>query len=160
MKSLNIKAIEFAQTVSEMGIYWKSKSKEKKNIRNSREAYHIFKPFYDNWGVMEQKEIFSVAYLNNDNKVIAVLKVSEGAATSTIVDIPFIFRGAIMTNAVAIILCHNHPSGKLNPSEQDKNITKQIIDAAKLLQMQIIDHMIITESEFENYYSFADEGII
>jgi len=151
MKSLNIKAIEFAQSVSEIGIYWKSKSKEKKNIRNSREAYHIFKPLYDN---------FSVAYLNNAYKVIGVLKVSEGAATSTVVDIPFIFRGAIMTNAVAIILCHNHPSGMLNPSEQDKNMTKQIIDAAKLLQMKIIDHMIITESEFEIYYSFADEGII
>jgi len=160
MKALNIKAIEFAQSVSEIGIYWKSKSKEKKLITGAKEAYDIFKPFYDNLHIMEQKEVFSVAYLNNANKVIGVLKVSEGAATSVVVDIPFIFRGAIMTNAVAIILCHNHPSGNLTPSSADKNITKQIVDAAKLMQMKVLDHLLITESDSINYFSFAEEGII
>ncbi len=102
-------------------------------------------------------EEFWVIYLSRSLKVIKKEKISEGGVASTIVDVKKIFKVAIDVLASSIALCHNHPSGNLTPSSQDIKLTRNIIKAGKMLDIEVIDHIIITE---DNYYSFADNGII
>lgn len=105
----------------------------------------------------EEYEQFWVAYLSATNKVIKTMFVTKGTSTATIVNKPLIIREALNCNAKNIILAHNHPSGSLRPSEADTTITRQMHDAAKLFDIKILDHVIITNN---GYYSFADEGIL
>lgn len=102
-------------------------------------------------------EKFCVIYLNQSNKVIFQEFVSSGGVTATIVDIRMILRSAIQHLATAIILGHNHPSGNLNPSNADKDLTKKIKEAAILMDIKVLDHIIVAE---QHYFSFADEGIL
>jgi len=102
-------------------------------------------------------EKFWAIYLNNANKILKKEEISSGTITQTIVDISIIFKNAILSSATGIILCHNHPSGKLTPSKQDITLTENIKNAAKFLNFKILDHIIISS---ENFYSFADEGIL
>jgi len=101
-------------------------------------------------------EEFWLLFLNNSNKVIAKSQLSKGGLTGTVVDIRVIFKAAFENNATSIILTHNHPSGKLAPSDADKQITTKIKTAGQQLDIPILDHVIITEN---GYFSFADEGI-
>ncbi|MGI6718932.1 MAG: RadC family protein [Bacteroidales bacterium] len=102
-------------------------------------------------------EEFWVIYLSRSLKVIKKEKISEGGVAATVVDTKKIFKIAIDVLASSIALCHNHPSGNLTPSAQDIKLTKNIIKAGKMLDIEVIDHIIITEN---NYYSFADNGIL
>lgn len=102
-------------------------------------------------------EVFHVIFLNNANKIISFEILSEGSITSTIADPRLIFKRALELNAIKMILCHNHPSGVANPSDADIQLTKKFIEASKLLDLQIIDHLIITT---DSYYSFAENGYI
>ena len=102
-------------------------------------------------------EEFWVMYLNQGNKIIKTEQISRGGITQTSVDIRVIFKHGIELMATAMILAHNHPSGNLTPSEADKNLTKKIIEASKVLDIQILDHIIVTQKD---YFSFADEGLI
>ena len=101
-------------------------------------------------------EEFWVLYLNNSNKVIYKAQLSKGGITGTVVDIRIIFKMAFEQNATGLILSHNHPSGKLIASEADLKITKRIKEAGQTLEIQVLDHLIITEN---GYLSFQDEGI-
>ena len=101
-------------------------------------------------------EEFWVLYLNNSNKVIYKAQLSKGGITGTVVDIRIIFKMAFEQNATAIILTHNHPSGKLMASDADLKITKRIKEAGQTLEIQVLDHIIITEN---GYLSFQDEAI-
>ena len=101
-------------------------------------------------------EEFWVLYLNNSNKVIYKAQLSKGGITGTVVDIRIIFKMAFEQNATGLILSHNHPSGKLIASEADLKITKRIKEAGQTLEIQVLDHLIITEN---SYLSFQDEGI-
>ncbi|WP_276484944.1 RadC family protein [Paraflavitalea pollutisoli] len=101
------------------------------------------------------REVFAVLYLSVSNRVKDFDYVSQGGLTATVVDPRVIIKKALEVNAVNIILCHNHPSGGLQPSLSDRMITRKIIDAAKLFDIQVIDHLIVSE---EGYYSFADDG--
>jgi DNA repair protein RadC len=85
------------------------------------------------------------------------MKVSSGGLTGTIVDVRIVLGTALKAAATSIILAHNHPSGNLHPSQEDFNLTKRIKEAAKFMDITVIDHLILTD---ENYYSFADEGQI
>lgn len=101
-------------------------------------------------------EEFWVLYLNNSNKVIHKAQISKGGITGTVVDSRIVFKIALEYYATSIILCHNHPSGKLLPSEADKQITKKIKIAGEAIDVKVLDHLIVTE---KGYYSFQDEGI-
>ena len=95
--------------------------------------------------------------MNQANQILGYTLISEGGISETIADIRLIFQAALLTNSVALILAHNHPSGNLKPSRQDMEITKQVRDAALLMRIKVLDHIILTDAE---YYSFADEGML
>ena len=107
--------------------------------------------------ILELREEFRAIYLNRANKINGVCLHSIGATAGTIVDIKSIIATAILSNSMAIILSHNHPSGSIKPSDADKKLTKKLISAAKLFDIQILDHLIISR---ENYFSFSDEGLV
>ena len=102
-------------------------------------------------------EEFHVLYLNRGNYVLQKKQISIGGISGTVADGKIIFKTALELNASGIILAHNHPSGRLNPSEQDRKLTQQLKEFGKLIDIDILDHLIISES---GYYSFADEGMI
>ena len=102
-------------------------------------------------------EEFWVLYLNNSNKVLSKDQLSKGGITATLVDVRLLFKKAIEISAVAIIICHNHPSGNINPSAEDKVLTKKIKEGGLSLDIKLLDHLIITE---KSYFSFADNGEI
>lgn len=125
---------------------------ELKKITSSKAVFDIMQPLI---GELQHEE-FWVLFLNNSNKVIYKTQISKGGITGTVVDIRIVFKLALEHNATSIILSHNHPSGKLQASEADIQITKKIKEAGKNLDIQVLDHVIITE---KSYYSFVDEGI-
>lgn len=102
-------------------------------------------------------EVFLVAYLNRSNKIVHTEIVSQGGITGTVADPRMILKKAIEHHAVSMVLCHNHPSGNLKPSKADEQLTQKIKEAARLLDMTVLDHVIVSE---EGYYSFADEGLL
>ncbi len=125
--------------------------KTRPQIRSSKDAFQILAPL-----VMDlPHEEFWILLLNRANKVIAREQVSIGGVTGTVVDAKIIFRKALSNLACGIILCHNHPSGNLNPSQADLEITRKLKRAGETLEINILDHLIITEN---GYFSFADEG--
>ena len=126
---------------------------ELKKITSSKSVYDIMQPII---GELPHEE-FWVLYLSNSNKVMYKSQLSKGGITGTVVDSRIVFKTAFEQNAVSIILCHNHPSGILQASDADKQITRKIKDAGKLLEINILDHLIITNS---GYLSLADEGMM
>ena len=126
---------------------------ELKKITSSKTAFDIIYPFI---GELPHEE-FWILYLNNSNKVIYKSQLSKGGITGTVVDIRLVFKMAFEQNAVNLILCHNHPSGILQASEADKQITRKLKEAGKLLDVNVIDHLIVTQN---GYLSFADDGIL
>lgn len=102
-------------------------------------------------------EVFAVIFLNRANRINHFEIISSGGITGTVADPRLILKKALEENAVSIILCHNHPSGSLKPSRADEEITHKIKEAAKYLDIKIIDHIIVSE---DGYFSFADEGIL
>lgn len=121
-------------------------------ITSSKAVFDIMQPLI---GELNHEE-FWVLFLNNSNKVLYKTQVSKGGMTGTVVDVRIIFKLALEHNATALILTHNHPSGKLLASDADIQITKKIKIAGQQLDIPVLDHVIVTES---SYYSFADEGI-
>jgi DNA repair protein RadC len=133
----------------------KLKKSELIKITSSNDAYQVFKQVF-NSDTFDWCEEFIILCLNNSNKVVGFYKISSGGMTGTVVDVRMVFTVALNCLATSIIIAHNHPSGKLQPSEQDKTITKKIKEAGKILDITLLDHLIITD---ENYFSFADDGI-
>lgn len=123
-----------------------------KKISSSKAVFEIMRPII---GELPHEE-FWVLFLNNSNSVISKSQLSKGGITGTVVDVRLVFKLAMENGATGLILCHNHPSGNLNPSDADKQITKKIKLAGESLDVKVLDHLIITESK---YYSFVDEGI-
>lgn len=124
-----------------------------KKVTSSKAVYEIMQPLI---GELPHEE-FWVLYLNNSNKVIYKSQLSKGGITGTIVDVRLAFKLALEHNATGMILVHNHPSGALQASEPDRQITKQMQLAGQSLSVNILDHVIVTEKA---YLSFADEGIL
>lgn len=100
-------------------------------------------------------ELFAIMFLNQMHKVLKVEIISEGGITSTVVDSRIVIKKALEYNAVAMILCHNHPSGSTNPSRADIELTNRLTHIARLHDISILDHVIVSEM---GYYSFADNG--
>ncbi|MGR6087299.1 MAG: RadC family protein [Arcticibacter sp.] len=120
-------------------------------ISSSADVAEIFIPILSDVG----HEEFWILLLNRANNVIDRYQVSKGGITGTVVDPKLVFKKAIEVSASALVLCHNHPSGNRTPSEADMHLTRKIADAAKLLDMQVLDHIIVAGDSF---YSFSDEG--
>ena len=125
---------------------------ELKKVTSSKVIFEIMQPII---GELPHEE-FWIIYLNNSNKVISKSQLSKGGITGTLVDVRIVFKTALEMGATALILCHNHPSGTLVPSEADKQITRKLKLAGESLEIKVLDHLIITEA---SYFSFADEGI-
>ena len=98
-----------------------------------------------------------VAYLNQGNKIIQVERISTGSITATLADPKVIFKKALLKEATSIMLCHNHPSGVAKPSADDKKLTQKLIQAGKIMDITVIDHIIIGEN---SYFSFAESGLM
>ena len=122
-------------------------------VTSSQSIFEIMQPII---GELAHEE-FWIIYLNNANKIILKSQLSKGGITGTLVDVRLVFKTAVENGAVGIILSHNHPSGTLQPSDADKQITRKLKLAAESLDIKILDHVIITET---SYFSFADDGIL
>ena len=125
---------------------------ELKKVTSSKIIFEIMQPII---GELPHEE-FWIIYLNNSNKVISKSQLSKGGITGTLVDVRLVFKTALEMGATGLILCHNHPSGTLVPSDADKQITRKLKIAGDSLEIKVLDHVIITET---SYYSFVDEGI-
>lgn len=126
---------------------------EKPVIRGSRDTHGYIYPYLASL----PHEEFYVLYLNRANKVICHKQISSGGISGTVADVRIILRHALEQLASHIIAVHNHPSGNLKPSDADIRLTRQLKEAAKLMDIHLLDHLIIAE---KSYYSFADEGIL
>jgi DNA repair protein RadC len=114
----------------------------------------------ENWDLdsIGHIEEFKLLLMNRSNSVLGIMPVSKGGLSGTVTDVQLIFQGAIKANAAGIIVCHNHPSGNLNPSESDTKITQKIKEAGNLMDIQLLDHLILTVDGVN--YSFADNGLL
>lgn len=126
---------------------------EKPTINSSHDAFALLQAVI---GELPHEE-FWVLYLNNSNKVLAKTQLSKGGITATMVDVRLLFKKAIELSAVAIIVAHNHPSGKTKPSTSDKELTQKIKASGKTLDIKLLDHLIITQND---YFSFADSMLL
>ena len=126
---------------------------EAEKITSSRIVFEIMQPIL---GELPHEE-FWILYLNNSNKIIQKHQLSKGGITGTLVDVRLVLKNALEVGAVSLILCHNHPSGTLKPSQADKDITKKLKSASLSLDIKVLDHIIITENA---YFSFADEELL
>ena len=125
----------------------------KMKISGSRDVFEYFQNnLADN-----QYEEFWVLLLNRANKIIRKISISEGGIAGTVADPKKIFKAALENNASSIILCHNHPSGNIKPSEADIKLTKKLKDAGLMLDISVLDHIIVGDN---TYFSFADENLM
>ena len=132
-----------------------AKSK-RKQILDSTTAYRVLRENFSD-DTIDYKETFKVLYLNQACQVLGCSTISEGGITQTMADVRLILQGALLTNAVAMILAHNHPSGSTRPSREDDALTRKITEASKLLDIRVTDHIILSS---EDFYSYNDEGRI
>lgn len=144
--------------VAEIQLTYKSDVKPslRPKINGSKDAYSVL---LENWdgSRIEFVEQFKVMLLNRANRVLGIFEVSTGCSTGTVADPKLIFAAALKSNSSGIIMAHNHPSGNMQPSQADIDLTKRMREGGKLLEIQVLDHVIVTT---EGYYSFADEGLL
>ena len=140
--------------VSEIEVTYNTGNTPKIKIKSGEDAYNVL---LDSWNLntLELQEEFKVILLNRINEVLGIYSLSKGGITGTVVDQRLIFAVALKCNATGIILCHNHPSGNLKPSDADITLTKRIKKCADFMDITLIDHLIITKN---NFYSFSTEG--
>ncbi|HEX8013722.1 MAG TPA: JAB domain-containing protein [Flavobacterium sp.] len=144
--------------VAEIQLVYKTKVKasERPFIKSSKTVYQLALQCW-NPDTIEFFEEFKILLLNRSNKVLGMYEVSSGGIAGTSVDLRMIFAAALKSNAVSLIMIHNHPSGQLKPSEADKQITRKVREAGRVMDITLLDHLIITP---EAYYSFVDDGAL
>lgn len=125
-------------------------------IKSAKDSIDILRKYITPAKVQTQ-EFMVAMYLNNNNNVLAVYQFGMGGFTGTVMDIRLLMAAALKLGAVAIILCHNHPSGNLTPSQADKDITREVVKVANIHHIKLLDHIILTK---ESYFSFAEQGIL
>ena len=156
LTQLNITIMNIDYKVGEVKLSYKPKNISKYKVTSSEDAYKYLLSTYKK-GTICYKEYFKVLFLNQANQVLGYTLISEGGLTETTADVRLIFQAALLTNSVALILAHNHPSGNLKPSPEDIRLTKQVREASNFMRIKILDHIILSDTE---YYSFADEGML
>jgi len=145
-------------TVSEVELIYRPsiKAGDRPKVSCSRQAYQIFLSSW-NQDKIELQEQFKVLLLSSSQRVLGIYECSTGGLSATIADVRLIFAAALKARATKIMLCHNHPNGELKHSDPDKKITEKLQDAGRILEIEILDHIIITSA---GYYSFADQGLL
>jgi DNA repair protein RadC len=146
----------YSNLLPEISLKLKKGKIEKITICNSSDCANLFRKIWDK-DSLPIYESFIVIFLDRQNKSIGWLKISQGGITGTVTDIRLIFSAALKCLATGLLIAHNHPSGNLKYSEADNAITQKIKEAGKILDINLIDHIILTE---ENYFSFADNSNI
>lgn len=140
-------------TIKEIKVSYSSGNKNRIKITNSKDTYNLFLSCWSK-KTIELQEEFKVLLLNRNNQVLGIYPLSKGGVSGCYVDAKLVFSVALKCNASSIIIAHNHPSGNLNPSEADLRLTKKLKQAGSYLDIEILDHLIITNN---GYYSFIDE---
>ena len=130
-----------------------SQTNAEAKITSSKDAFEILLPHLSD---LNHEEFFALL-LNRSNRFIEVVKISQGGVAGTVADTKIIFKAAIDRLASSVILAHNHPSGNRNPSQADLKLTKGLVEASKLLEVSVLDHLIIAD---KSYFSLADEGLM
>lgn len=142
--------------VAEIELVYRSKvpASERPKVNCSRDVYRLF---IENWNQdkIEYLEEAKLLLLSRGSGVLGIYNLSSGGTAGTIIDTKQVFAAALKANAHSIIISHNHPSGNLQPSEQDIRLTRRIHQAGKVLDIDLLDHLIVSK---QGYYSFADEG--
>lgn len=148
--------LQLAATEVRLVYKTKVKASDRVQLNNSVETYRFLLQTWDK-SKLELQEQFKVILMNNKNHVLGLYELSTGGVASTSADTKLIFMAALKANASTIIVAHNHPSGDPQPSLADKNLTKKIKEAGRLLDITVHDHMVVTR---HFYYSFADKGMM
>ena len=155
---LKVKGIGEAKAISiiaalELGIRRDSAQKRQIVVTTSKDVAAFLQAQLQH----KKHEVFAVIFLNRANKVNHYEIISEGGITGTVADPRIILKRALEHDAVNIILCHNHPSGSIKPSQADELLTHKIKEAARFVDIKVLDHIIVSD---EGYFSFADEGLL
>lgn len=132
-------------------------------IHTSKDAFDYFKPIYDSYGDIAIRERFIAAFLSRRNCVISWTMCSQGGCSGTVVDIKTIVLTALACNSSGVLISHNHPSGNKKPSDSDKSLTIKASSALKFHDINLLDHIIACpnlDGVADNYFSFADEGLM
>ena len=132
------------------------KKSDRQVVVTSKDAFIIFSHVWDK-NKIDLLEEFKVLLLNRGNQVLGIFSVSSGGITGTVADPRLILIAALKSASTSIVLCHNHPSGNLKPSQADESLTRKIKQACYYIDITVIDHLIISREE---YFSFADEGLL
>lgn len=140
--------------LSEIKVSYLPSQHNRIKINRSKDAYQMLLAFFPEETIQLQEQ-FVVLYLNRAHRIIGGYPLSVGGLSGTVVDIRLILSVALKSLATGIILCHNHPSGNLKPSDIDIRLTDKIRQAGRLMEIEVLDHIIVSS---EGYYSFADEG--
>lgn len=151
--------IEIRKTINVGEVYLSYKKQldyDYEKIESSKDAARILRSIIPEDQISFREHSYAL-YLDNSNNVLKCQHLSAGSSTGTMMDPRIIFQGALLTNSVAFILCHNHPSGKTKPSIADLEVTAKIAEGGKILDIKLLDHIIITAN---SYYSLADNGNI
>ncbi|MEQ8909428.1 MAG: JAB domain-containing protein [Vicingaceae bacterium] len=160
MKSLsqNIQFKKSFHILHEIEISYKSKTKLSDRVKLTS-SQNVYQCLMDIWNpdTIELHERFYVIYLDRANHVLGCIQHSIGGIAGTVADVRLILATALKARATSLILAHNHPSGRLIPSQADRKLTEKVKDGAALLDLSLLDHLIVTS---EGYYSFADEGLL
>lgn len=136
----------------ELHKHWNTPKQLPQAVKKSADAV----PYFDQLRYLSHEE-FHVLYLNRAHVPISCLDLFRGGITGTVTDVRIVVKRAIALGATAMIVAHNHPSGALVPSENDKRMTRKLVDAAQTLDLSLLDHLIVTHS---GYFSFSDQGLI
>ncbi len=147
--------MKYYKQIQKFNIISERTSLDKYKITSSQDVNKIIKSISDFNYNIEIIEEFNILLLNRNNRITGYANISKGGISGTVVDIRIIMKYAIDSLASGIILIHNHPSGNKEPSDSDKKITDKIKQAAKIFDITLVDHLIITE---DDYYSFSDNG--
>jgi DNA repair protein RadC len=147
------RALQIVSLFALAGRRIESEAMQREKIKSSRDAFQLLRTSMSDIPYEE----FWVLMLNKANRVLRKVKISEGGISGTVVDPKRVFKSALDHHAAAIILGHNHPSGLLTPSEADLKLTKRLVEAGRLMEIAVLDHIIVGSDQ---YYSFADEGTL
>lgn len=147
--------IEYKSNIKEFTLKKNDTDFKKVKIRGSKDASDYARNFYHD--DIEIYESFFIILLNRNNNTIGYAKISQGGVSGTVVDSKILLKYVIESLASGVIFVHNHPSGNLNPSNEDKNLTNKLKNALSIIDVNLLDHVILTK---ESYFSFADESLI
>lgn len=155
MKTKLLKSLSEISTFNEVQIHYERPIfNTNRVVKCSEDSERILREFLDNKRI-DYKEFFWVLLLTNANQVLGISEIGIGNTTGVAVNSKEIYQLALLSNASAIVVAHNHPSGKLTPSTADKNLTQKLKEAFKLLDITLLDHLILTS---EGFVSFSDSG--